>query len=102
MFGGFPYGGSPFADTGDATLGISVQLTGVSAVGRLGNVDVVESVTFVLTGVNAVGAVGSVTIAAEGSVVPTGVYTVVRLNRVNVWGLVDTAQSPNWAEVIAA
>ena len=32
----------------------------------------------------------------------SGVRTVVRLNRVNVWGLVDTAQTPNWTEVVAA
>jgi hypothetical protein len=32
----------------------------------------------------------------------TGVRTVVRLNKQNVWGLVNTAQTPNWTEVIAA
>jgi hypothetical protein len=30
----------------------------------------------------------------------SGVRTVVRLNRVNVWGLVDVNQTPNWGNVL--
>jgi len=45
---------------------------------------------------------GTVIVAANANVNLTGVRTVVRLNRVNVWGLVDTAQTPNWTEVVAA
>ena len=55
-----------------------------------------------VTGVFAVGQVGTVTINASANVNLTGVRTVVRLNTVNVWGLVDTAQTPNWTEVVAA
>jgi hypothetical protein len=42
------------------------------------------------------------TVYVVGNVVVdlTGVRTVVRLNRVNVWGLVDTAQTPNWGNVL--
>jgi hypothetical protein len=45
---------------------------------------------------------GTVTTNANSVVNLTGIRTVVRLNKQNVWGLVNTAQSPNWTEVIAA
>jgi hypothetical protein len=37
-FGFSPYAAAPFADTGEASLGISVELTGVTAVGVVGTV----------------------------------------------------------------
>jgi hypothetical protein len=30
----------------------------------------------------------------------TGVITVVRLNTVNVWGVIDPVQTPNWTTVL--
>jgi hypothetical protein len=30
----------------------------------------------------------------------TGVKTVVRLKRVNVWGLISPTQVPNWSQVL--
>jgi hypothetical protein len=45
---------------------------------------------------------GSVTVNGNVVVNLTGVKAVVRLNKQNVWGLVNTAQNPNWTEVIAA
>jgi hypothetical protein len=38
MFGGFPYAGAPFADIGEPSQGIDVNVTGVSAVGVVGTV----------------------------------------------------------------
>ena len=52
-----------------------------------------------MTGVNAVGVIGNVDVKGSAVVNLTGVRTRVRLNRVNVWGLVDTAQTPNWADI---
>ena len=68
MFGFSPYAGAPFADTGDLSLGISVAVTGVSAVGVVGDVAVSSGQTIAVTSVNAVGAVGDVTKEADGSV----------------------------------
>jgi hypothetical protein len=45
---------------------------------------------------------GTVIVAANANVNLTGVRTVVRLNRVNVWSLIDPVQVPNWTEVAAA
>jgi len=55
-----------------------------------------------LTGVYSVGVVGSVATNANAVIDLTGVRARVRLNKQNVWGLIDTAQTPNWTEVIAA
>jgi hypothetical protein len=93
-FGFSPYAEGPFAESNGS---IPVQLTGVSAVGRVGTVDI-----DIISSVFAVGRVGTVTLNANSIVDLTGVRTVVRLNRVNVWGLVDVDQTPNWTEVIAA
>jgi hypothetical protein len=77
-------------------------LTGVTAIGVLGNTDEEAGATVNVTGVYAVGRIGTVTINSSAVINLTGVKTVVRLNKQNVWGLVDTAQTPNWTEVIAA
>ena len=101
-FGFSPYAGAPFADVGETSQGVVVVLTGVYAVGRLGNVNAAANADANVTGVYAVGRVGTVALSLGCTVDLTGVRTVVRLNRVNIWGLVDTAQTPNWTEVVAA
>jgi hypothetical protein len=72
------------------------------AIGTLGNVTTTAGANVSVTGVLAVGQVGTVTVAANANVNLTGVRTVVRLNRVNVWSLIDPVQVPNWTEVAAA
>lgn len=79
-----------------------LNVTGVTTKGVLGNVNVQTSANADVTGVSAVGRIGTVSITANATVTLTGVKAVVKLNTVNVWGLVNTAQSPNWTEVVAA
>ena len=73
-FGFFPYASAPFADTGQAAEGqsINVNLTGVAAVGVVGDVAVSSGQTIDLTGLNAVGQVGTVTVEADSS--PYSIY----------------------------
>jgi hypothetical protein len=68
----------------------------------LGNVTATAGANVNVTGVNAVGVIGNVEIKGSAVVNLTGVRTRVRLNRVNVWSLIDTTQNPNWTEVQAA
>ena len=79
----------------------------------LGTVDVQVNSLIDVTGVYAVGRVGTVLVSIDAIANVTGVRTVVKLNRVNVWGLIDPvqaagwtditpSQSSNWTEVIAA
>lgn len=56
----------------------SVSVSGVSATGFVGNVTVALDCIFPVTGVSCTGYVG----------------------RVLVWNLVNTAQTPNWADMI--
>ena len=79
-----------------------INVTGFAIPTLLGNVDVSGTGTVDVTGVYAVGVVGTVDVKANSVVNLTGVRTRVRLNRVNVWSLIDTAQTPNWTEVQAA
>ena len=79
-----------------------INVTGVTAIGVLGNTSESGDVNINLTGVKAVGRIGTVSNTGSAVVNLTGVKTVVRLNKQNVWGLVDTAQVPNWTEVLAA
>ena len=89
---------------GDVTLVTNnfIDVTGFSIPVRLGNVTNSGTAVVDLTGVYAVGVVGTVDAQANAVVNLTGFRTVVRLNKQNVWGLVDVAQTPNWTEVLVA
>jgi excinuclease UvrABC ATPase subunit len=81
-------------------LHVLTVVTGVSGTGQVGSVTVQEGTSVLVTGVFATGAVGTAAVTAGAVVNLTGVKTVVRLNKQNVWGLVDTAQTPNWTKVL--
>ena len=49
MFGGFPYAGAPFADSGESAVNAEVNLVGVSAVGVVGTAEVSSGQTIDLT-----------------------------------------------------
>ncbi len=97
-----------------------------SLVATLGNVSVLvdaEATVIITTGVAATGAVGTITtrtvnrfeihlsgattslgaptVIAKADVTLTGVSATGVVSNLNVWGLVDDAQNPNWVEVAA-
>jgi len=82
-----------------ASGGAIVNLTGVYAVGQIGNVETKGSATVNLTGVYAVGRIGNVTASGSATVNVTGVSTIVKLNTVNVWGLINPVQTPDWVVI---
>jgi hypothetical protein len=45
------------------------------------------------------GSIGSVTFEGDANVFPTGVEAACTTSGVNVWGLIDDSQTPNWKEV---
>ena len=97
-----------------------------SLVATLGNVSVLvdaEATIIITTGVAATGAVGTVTtrtvnrfeihlsgataslgaptVIAKADVTLTGVSATSELSNLNVWGLIDESQTPNWTDVAA-
>ena len=61
MFSDIPYAGAPFASLGGTS--VSVDLTGVTAVGVVGTVDVRTDQIIDVTGVYAVGRVGTIDVS---------------------------------------
>ena len=47
----------------------------------------------------ATGYVGTVTVSGTANVFPTGVVGYGRVGVVNVWGLIDDTQNPNWQNI---
>jgi hypothetical protein len=97
-----------------------------SLVATLGNVSVLvdaEATIIITTGVEATGAVGTATtrtvnrfeiflsgataslgaptVIAKADVTLTGVSATGELSNLNVWGLIDESQTPNWTDVAA-
>ena len=52
-----------------------------------------------VTGVAGTGAVGNVTAAIPKVVAVSGVSATASTSGANVWGLVDTSQTPNWKQI---
>ena len=69
MFAGFPFAGAPFADVGESFTNVVVNLTGVSAVARLGNVETSAGAVVDLIGV----ATGAIANGAVGELLLSGV-----------------------------
>jgi len=99
------------SDTLVATLGnVSVLVdaeatviitTGVAATGAVGTTTTQTDNRFTAPTLFATTFVGSVTIDAEANISLIGVSATGELSNVNVWGLIDEDQTPNWQEVAA-
>tara|TARA_R100001369_G_C3291745_1_gene164020 strand:- start:124 stop:501 length:378 start_codon:yes stop_codon:yes gene_type:complete len=81
--------------------GSSVPATGVGFTASVGSVTVLENEVVELpTGVSATFSIGSVTITADANIYPAGVsMTADTMVKMPVWGLIDTAQVPNYSVV---
>lgn len=94
--------GSVTVDVGGST---SVSVTGLLGTSALGTVSVtaVRNTSTSVTGLLGTSALGSVTVTtgsgADVSVNVTGLSGTASLGTVLVWGLVDTAQTPNWLAI---
>jgi hypothetical protein len=56
---------------------------------------------FSVVGVSATASLGTATVDAEAIVAITGVSATLELSNLNVWGLIDESQTPNWTDVAA-
>jgi hypothetical protein len=72
-----------------------VSPTGVAGTSGLGSVTVNPVCNVSVTGERAIGSVGTVTTGISG-ISATG-----EVGSPSIWGLVDTAQTPNWQEIAA-
>jgi hypothetical protein len=94
--------GSVTVDVGGST---SVSVTGLTGTSALGTVSVtaVRNVSTSVTGLLGTSALGNITVTtgsgADVSVNVTGLSGTASLGTVLVWGLVDTAQTPNWLAI---
>jgi hypothetical protein len=101
LFPAYPTGVQATAQLGDVFVpgGISFPVTGVQAVGELGQL-VTASDSVDLTGVDSSAAVGDVTVRTVFYVVVTGVQVTAGLSAVQVWSAVDDRQTPGWSPVV--
>tara|TARA_R100001126_G_scaffold92653_1_gene62636 strand:- start:263 stop:565 length:303 start_codon:yes stop_codon:yes gene_type:complete len=79
----------------------SVVVTGVVGTSGLGSVTVLGDTNVTLTGVSATSALGTVITGISTTFTVTGVSATGEVGSPNIWGLVDTAQTPNWQEIAA-
>lgn len=80
----------------------AITVTGFGLTSYLGIEEVDGSATVYPTGVNAIMSLGTVEIDSQATVYLTGVSANCRLPSqriVNVWGLINTAQTPNWNQI---
>ena len=75
--------------------------TGVAATGAVGTTTTQTVNRFPVPGFNIVSSLGAITTDAEANISLTGVSATGELSNVNVWGLIDEDQTPNWQEVAA-
>ena len=76
--------------------GAVVALTGVEATGAVGTATVELNTSISVTGVQATTALGSVTALSTVIVPITGLVAYARTSTANVWGLIDSSQTPSW------
>jgi len=88
-------------DVGDvtATGGATAELTGVEADGVIGDVFIALGATIPVTGLQGNAELGNVTVSANADVSVTGLAANGVIGTVNVWGEVDTDQTPNWNDI---
>jgi len=82
-----------------AGTGVTVPLTGVSALGEIGTVTVTFPVTVFVTGVGAVGVVNIAGVIGDAVVYPFGVEGVGQIGSPLVWGQIDDGQLPDWQPI---
>ena len=82
----------------EATIIITTGVAGTGAVGTTTTItqNIVE---LFLSG--ATSSLGTATVDAEARVTITGVSATSELSNLNVWGLIDESQTPNWTDVAA-
>lgn len=120
----FPSGVEGTALLGETNEEIGVYTTGTTGITGLGSVSLriegnvfpvgvestiqigdisVRNVNYIgVSGLVAAGAVGTVEIDAKANVSLTGVFAVGYVQRPLVWGIIDTAQTPNWQPIAEA
>ena len=82
----------------EATIIIS---TGVAGTGALGTTTTKTVNRFEIHLSGATASLGSPTVIAKADVTLTGVSATGELSNLNVWGLIDESQTPNWTDVAA-
>jgi hypothetical protein len=82
----------------EATIIISTGVAGTSA---LGTATTITTNVFSVAGVQGITSLGTATVDAEARVTITGVSATGELSNLNVWGLIDESQTPNWTDVAA-
>ena len=85
-------------DLGWGEGSIPVTVTGVAGTGAVTTVSIALGQTIVPTGVEGTGAAGDVAVA-DAVIGVTGVSATGVVNIVNVWGLVDDSQTPNYSTI---
>ena len=88
-------------DVGDvtATGGATAEPTGVEADGVIGDVFIALGATIPVTGLQGNAELGNVTVSANADVSVTGLAATGIIGVVNVWGEVDDDQTPNWQAI---
>ena len=76
-------------------------LTGVAATSALGTVTTLGDVNVAPTGIAANSALGDIITGISVTFAITGVSGTGVIGTTNVWGLIDTEQTPNWEEIAA-
>ncbi len=77
-----------------------VAVTGVAGTSSVGSVTVVGAANVTLTGVSATGAIGTEIVGISVTVSLTGVSASGLVRPVNVWGPIDTSQTPAWQDIV--
>tara|TARA_R110000823_G_scaffold176318_1_gene308823 strand:+ start:44 stop:346 length:303 start_codon:yes stop_codon:yes gene_type:complete len=96
-------GNVAFSETAISSIetasGVNVAVTGVSATGFIGTVEVDAKATVYLTGVFGTGAIGTVEIDAKATVYLTGVFGTGEVGDALVWGIIPTGGIPDWQQI---
>ena len=78
----------------------TIPVTGVAATGAIGTVATLGDVNVTLTGVSATSALGTIITGISVSFEVTGVSASGLIRPVNVWGPIDTSQTPAWQDIV--
>ena len=79
----------------------SITETGVAGTGAVGTATTITQNIVELFLSGATSSLGTATVDAEARVTITGVSATSELSNLNVWGLIDESQTPNWTDVAA-
>ena len=82
-------------------LKVPVFVTGVEGTTALGSEEVTGVATVSVTGVEATGGLGTAPVVFGTTITSTGVNATGVIGNINIWTLIDTSQTPNWAAISA-